>query len=56
MESKRNTETVEVKPKSEKKVWATPTMEIIGTDDIQSGSVFGHPEGKRVGPTTTLFS
>ena len=47
MESKRNTGTVEVKPQSEKKVWVTPTMEIIGTDNIEAGNRGPGPEGKR---------
>ena len=46
MESKLNTGTVEVKPQSEKKVWVTPSMQIIGTDNIESGNVAGGKEGQ----------
>ena len=56
IESVKRIEAAELEPQSEKKAWVTPNLEIISTDDILSGDTPGHPEGKRVGPTTTYHS
>ncbi len=53
MESKRNSGTVEVKTQSEKKVWMTPALEIISTDNVETGSTVMKPEG--TGPAKAFY-
>lgn len=50
MKDQRHVEMGEVKPRSDKKVWATPALEIIGTDNVAAGSISKGIEGKGTFP------